>query len=64
MVDKSSKEILNMAVMVFGVDYMSTRNICEKFCMMESNKPQNHIQEVRWINDSNCLVIFENPQTL
>ena len=62
--DKPSTKTHKIAIMVYGVDFMLTQILGEKLCLVGSDNPRNHIQELRWVNDSNCLVIFESPQSL
>lgn len=50
--------------MLYGVDFMQTQNIGEKLCLIGTDQPQYHIQELKWMDDSNCLVVFDSPQSL
>ena len=40
---------------------MDTSKIGEKFTILGQD-PRNFLHSIRWMNDSNCLVIFKTPQ--
>jgi hypothetical protein len=46
---------------VHGVDYMDTRQVGKMFSSPIEGA-QNFIRKITWINDSNVLIVFFNPQ--
>ena len=50
-----------IALMVYGVDFMTTRQIGSMFTVPGSN-PATFIQKIIWADDSTCKVIFFSPQ--